>query len=203
MDVNRLKAILDKSKTIMTTVDAGQYKKGQVDANLLKQEMVESVNGVAPTRNAPKKTQQQLDPNSDDYRARIQNSKMPDAVKKAMLNNPIELPKMPGIGESFTLEDLGYSKQTINEQVQQPAPIQQPAPQQFYQQPQQYFAPQAPTTNRDEIKSIIKECLAEMMVDTISEHTVKNTIRTLMNEGKIRVKKTTPPLSDKNGRKAR
>jgi hypothetical protein len=212
MDVNRLKAILNKSKTIMSTVDGGEYKRGNIDESLLQQEgLVENVGQApAPRPYTPPRNQQQVDPASDVYKSKVQSSRMPDAVKQAMLKNPIPQPDMSavmgtGAGRSFTLEDLGYTsnnKPQLNEQQAQSAPqmveqtpyYQQP-PQQNYapqQPPQQYYAPQpqAPSVSREEIKSIIKECLAEMMVNTISENSVKNTLKALISEGKLKVKKT-------------
>lgn len=192
----------------MSTVDGGQYTKGNIDKRLLEQEAVESVHGAAPMQHAPRQPQQQqIDPSSEVYKSKVQSSRMPDAVKQAMLNNPIAPPDMSGVlapgGRTFTLEDLGYTKPQMNEQqAPQPMPMHENVPQippqyqqsQYQQPPQQYYAPQppqqqAPAMSRDEIKSIIKECLAEMMVNTITENSVKNTLKTLMSEGKIRVKK--------------
>lgn len=197
MDFNKLKGILNKSKAIMGAVDNGKYKKGNIDETKLRQEgLVENINPghtPAPKPYVPPQQEKQIDYSSEAYKSKIQNSKMPDAVKQAMLANPIPQPDLSGVmgtggGRTFTLEDLGYGKSNTPQINEQQVPQQQAAP----QPPQQsYYPPQqaAPQMTREEIKSIVKECLAEMMVDTITENSVKNTLKALMTEGKIRVKK--------------
>jgi len=113
--------------------------------------------------------QNNVEPNHNNhYEDRVMNSKLSGKVKEAMLNNRIEPQKMVESSQkNYSMEDVnnyGSQREEINEN-------------------------NVPTQNsnigKDEIKSIIKEVLGEMMVKTISENTIKKTIKTLMNEGVI------------------
>ena len=102
IDVNRLKGILGNAKKVMNKVDGGDYQRGNVNESMLLNDPEEYVHtndmpALSTTRNVST-------PTSVD---KIQNSKLPDAIKKAMIENPIQ--QMPQISLSETL-DMDFVK---------------------------------------------------------------------------------------------
>jgi hypothetical protein len=80
---NDLMKKLVQAKKVMNKVDSGNYEKGNVDENILRsapENLIENTN--APTQ----PSNMNRNPPSID---KIQNSKLPDAIKKAMIENPI------------------------------------------------------------------------------------------------------------------
>lgn len=95
---NELMKKLVQAKKVMNKVDSGNYEKGNVNENILRSTPEDLIkNTDIPTqpvnvnRNAPS-----ID--------KIQNSKLPDAIKKAMIENPI-----PQISLNDTL-DMDFVK---------------------------------------------------------------------------------------------
>lgn len=117
--------------------------------------------------------------NRDNYEDRVKNSNLSSNVKEAMLKNRI-VPQ-----ENATQNQKLYTAEEMNN-------MGSPPPQQVNEErrvstPQN--SKQSNSFDREDIKGIIKEVLAEMMVNTITENSVKKTIKTLMNEGIIKAKK--------------
>jgi len=78
---NDLMQRLVQAKKVMNKVDSGNFERGQVNENILlsdPDELVEQDFKPSPVKNVPA-------PSLD----RIQQSKLPDAIKKAMIENPI------------------------------------------------------------------------------------------------------------------
>jgi len=99
ISANDLMSKLVQAKKIMNKVDGGDYKRGQIDESLLLSDSAEYVTNESVK--AP--TKQAAAPSVD----RINNSKLPDAIKKAMIEHPIE--QMPSISLSETL-DMDFVK---------------------------------------------------------------------------------------------
>lgn len=79
---NDLMYKLVQAKKVMNKVDSGNYERGNVDTNMLNsspEEIMESNN------TSPKSLSQPKVPNVN----KIMESKLPDAIKKAMIDNPI------------------------------------------------------------------------------------------------------------------
>jgi hypothetical protein len=91
---NDLMHRLVQAKKVMNKVDGGNYQKGHVNEQILRS----NPEDVLATMEQPIKSPQPV--NGD----RIQNSKLPDAIKKAMMENPI-----PQISLSDTL-DMDFVK---------------------------------------------------------------------------------------------
>ena len=126
---------------------------------------------------------------SDYTEEQVRASKMPDAIKEAMLKNRIARPQSFGTGVSA--EEI--SRITG-------APIRKPAAQQ--QQQQRLNENQAPkqiqnsdmiTCSKAELKEMINEGIStffkQVYDKTLTEETIKKTINLLIKEGKIGVKK--------------
>jgi hypothetical protein len=91
---NDLMHKLVQAKKVMNKVDGGNYQKGHVNEQILRS----NPEDVLTTMEQPIKSPQPV--NGD----RIQNSKLPDAIKKAMMENPI-----PQISLNDTL-DMDFVK---------------------------------------------------------------------------------------------
>lgn len=96
----RLKAILQKAKAI----DERAKKYDNVDTSVLetrvssKQSMPNVYEQIEPTRNVVQK----VDINSDVYKQRVKESKLPPEIQRAMLENPIPQPDAVG---TFSLDE--------------------------------------------------------------------------------------------------
>ena len=106
MDKNKLMAMLQGAKAVMNKVDSGDYSTGNITLPNVNGDQLVSEgqvgNGVPLAQNgrsvAPK-----IVGGNPQY-TNIQNSKLPDVIKEAMLNNPI--PEVSGPNHTFTLDDV-------------------------------------------------------------------------------------------------
>jgi hypothetical protein len=182
VDLNRLKGILGASKAIMKKVESGNFETGNVDARALTQEGVSQLQNEGVSRPMSQNVQANYSEET------IMNSKLPAAIKKAMLEKPI--PQLTSPSYTFSLDDVSD-----------------------LQEEKKMGLPKVPKTkmvsesygNKSELISVTKEVLKEMVNDlvneklleffinnnnkTIAENAVKKTITTLINEGKIITKR--------------
>lgn len=176
IDVNRLKGILGNAKKIMGKVETGNYETGHVDGRALTEEGVKELQAEGVRRPATQ-GQSQIDT------SRIQNSRLPESVKKAMMENPIAQPT--GLNHTFTLDDV-YD---LADEKPMPAPQARKQPvQESYQQPQQ-LGGYSDNVLRAMIKDVLIEYLSNEYSKNLTESVIKQTISTLINEGKITAKK--------------
>jgi len=94
---NDLMMKLVQAKKVMNKVDGGNYERGHVNESMLYANPEELMNNQEPQNIA---TRPMGTPSAD----KIQNSKLPDAIKKAMIENPI-----PQISLNDTL-DMDFVK---------------------------------------------------------------------------------------------
>lgn len=159
VDLNRLRATLGKSKSLMGVVESNSYSKGNVDRS-----RITSNNDAAP-----RASRQPMDAGHPDYTKNVTNSRLPDHIKQAMLETPIYGSDLSGGIKQPTKEDFEQQYQQKPRVVESKQQNNEPT-----------------TINREEIKSMVEGILAEMMVKTISENVMKRTISKLMSEGKIK-----------------
>lgn len=192
IDVTRLQGILGSAKAIMNKVETGDYETGSVDPRALSEDGVQEMMAEGITR-----PQQSVAPNmqaNQPLYKNMESSKMPTAIKEAMMKNPI--PQGNGLNHTFNLEDVQPQAQ---QQQQQQAPQKYPStpntnPQQQVQQ-QTIGANDNGTFTVSEsaLRAIVNDMLLEFMTKTfaqsLSEDVIKKTIGTLIKEGKISVKK--------------
>jgi hypothetical protein len=184
-DLSKLKGILGNAKNIMNKVNTGNFQTGNVDSTALVQDTSNFVQG----NNVPAENQvssmgnparQMSAPNAE----AIRNSKMPDAVKKAMLENPIA---QPTINHTFNLDDVS---DLIDEKPM-------PAPSAPRTQTNRVMNEQMVGHNNDKftvsesaLRGIIKDVLVEYLAadysKNLTEGVIKKTINTLIKEGKIK-----------------
>jgi hypothetical protein len=183
-DLSKLKGILGKAKAVMNTVDTGSYQTGNVNGSALVQDTsnyVESQNVPVENRatSIGDPSRQMRQPSKET----IMNSKMPDSIKKAMMENPIAQPTM---NHTFNLDD-------VSDLIDKPMPAPQARPQQrvnenvVHNQANDTF-----TVSESALRGIIKDVLIEYLASDyqrqLSEGVIKKTINTLIKEGKIRTK---------------
>jgi len=115
---NDLMNRLVQAKKVMNKVETGSFEKGYVNENILKSAPEELVN---VQMEQPSSKQIQKDFNVD----KINNSKLPDVIKKAMIENPIpQITLNDGINMDFIqgakklMEREGLSKKPSQKQVQ-------------------------------------------------------------------------------------
>lgn len=202
-NINKLKGILKQSKNIMQKVESGNYKKGNIDSRALTetgvQELMES--GVKrPTRQAQTF-------NHDDYTNKVNSSKMPDIVKRAMLENHIpQVDPSSVMNKTFSIDDVedlideDYSNEnnatytrsslnTNNSNNTQRKGITENLV---------YTGSKTITINEDELRGMLKEMVktevereVSKVKDQIKEAAIKQTITTLIKEGKLKITKKT------------
>jgi len=183
MDPNRLKAMLSGAKAVMNKVESGDYSSGNIDSEHLAIDGTQLVEGTPDTAGVSANPTRKPSVISEQQ---INNSKLPDSVKQAMLENPIQQPSMANM--TFSLDD-------VSDLVDKPMPLPTPkgrAPiQESVRQPQ----PQSTGLNISEnvlramIKDVLIEYLRDDVVKGITENAIKQTIKTLIKEGKLATKK--------------
>lgn len=113
------------------------------------------------------------------YEEAVEKSNLPPHIKKLMAEQRIEQPMHNGAPVPKAAMDA------MNKQM---------PPKQGQARPQLNERIQTPSTgnpgfSREEMKSIVKECLSELMMESITENAIKGTLKKMMTEGKLRVKK--------------
>ena len=186
VDLNRLRSILGNAKKIMKAADEKFPEKNS------SKRLDESNNSSSsspdyderderePAYNTPNMSEYTSQNTRDYTEEDIMNSKLPPIVKEAMLKNPIPKPSMNF--SKFSLEGL----EDLVEKPTTRQPIRE-------SQTQRTNNSDMITISKAELNEMIdnrvNSILANMFAKTITEQTIKKTVSTLINEGKITVKK--------------
>jgi len=169
VDLSKLKGILSNAKAVMNKVDENQSNgkplpsNNATTTNYITEEQFNAANSV-----------QQQPAQRRITKESINNSKLPEAVKKAMLENPIQQPN--SLTHSFNLEDVAdliEKPKQINESI--------------------VHNNDKITVSETALRGIIKDVLLEFLTEDynkkLTENAIKKTINTLLKEGKIKTKK--------------
>ena len=181
VDLNRLKGILGSAKAVMNKVETGNFETGHVDARALTEDGVKDLQaeGVRP--------QQSYSQNRYDETT-IRNSRLPDAIKKTMIEKPLS----PIPNYSFSLDD-------VSELVQE-KPMGLPKtpvtrPQAIRESSNSEMITLSKTELKEMVSAMVNEKLLEFMTKTnnkaITEDSVKKTIALLIKEGRLAPRKKT------------
>lgn len=117
---NDLMMKLVQAKKVMNKVEGGNFERGHVNESMLLSDPEDFMSNQEPRQVSTKPI---ASPNSD----RIQNSKLPDAIKKAMMENPIQqislndtldMDFIKGAKRLMEQEGVGTKKQTQQSQPQ-------------------------------------------------------------------------------------
>ena len=187
IDLNKLKGILSASKAIMNKVENNNYSVGHIDSRALNEDGVNQLysEGVTrPVTSAPVEgyTEEQ-----------VKNSRLPDAIKKVMLESPI--PKLSGPSHTFTLDDVADLQEKPMGYPKTP----KATPKTVFNESIQSNSDRISVT-REQLKEMVNEIVNERLVELfmkasaqkITEDTVKKTLNGLIKEGKLTAKKKTP-----------
>ena len=197
VDMSRLQGILGKAKAVMNSVNEGSYTPGNVDSSMITQDTSGYVSNPQGSQPMTQQTQtNQPTPQAISNPARqpqaisesaINNSKLPQAIKDAMIKNPIvqSNPMMPA---SFSLEDVSG----LVEPKRQTKAV-TPQPQKKINENVMSQANDKFTVSEASLRGIIKDVLVEYLAadysKNLTEGVIKKTINTLIKEGKIKTKK--------------
>lgn len=186
VDLNKLKSILGNAKKIMKAADEKFPEKKsskRVDegySSSYSTPVYDERDEREPVYNTPDMSQYTSQPQDvRDYTEEdIMNSKLPPIVKEAMLKNPIPKPSMSFSKFSLDgLEDL----------------VDKPMAKQPIRESQRTIGSDMITISKAELNEMIdnrvNSILASMFAKTITEQAIKKTVSTLINEGKLTVKK--------------
>ncbi len=140
--------------------------------------------GAATVSRQPQQINENLDENA--YKQKVNNSNLPDHIKKIMIENRVDDPTEMPI--------QGFPKSMHVPKKQQPR--QQQIPQQPRQQVPQTpsrvneskgdFEQSIPNISRDQMKSLMKEMLGELYLESLTESKVRSTIKKIINENKTK-----------------
>jgi hypothetical protein len=185
MDLGRLKSILSASKAVMNKVETNSFSTGHIDGRALNEDGVKQLQSEGVSR--PAAQNNSLSYNED----MVKNSKLPPAIKQAMLEHPI--PKIGGPNHTFTLDDVS---ELVDEK-----PMGVPKRPNTKAQPINEVRTSSDmiTISRSQLDEIVENIVNEKLLEfftknynkALTEQTVKTTINTLIKEGKIQPKKKT------------
>jgi len=169
-DMTTLQQSLINAKKVMSKVDGGNFSKGNVSLSQANLTDSSGLMSQPPQQQIPQSLpsvdiasgRQDLSPKKNLTEDRINNSRLPDAIKKAMINNPI--PDIPfngggvglteeflsGVQEQMSKQGLTSSKQQVTQQVPQPITTKS-----------------TKKITSKNLKSIIKESVKELLTETI------------------------------------
>jgi len=183
-----LKSILAKAKTVMNKVEENTTP--IKSSNKSVREDYDSYQQPAyDERDEREPIYEQFSPQSSSsmqpqmYTAeQVMASNLPQAIKEAMIKNPI--PQLQGPPSSFSLEDLGELVEKPQSKFKSPSvPLRESSGSHQQQM----------TIDPNMLKSMVKEAVAEYFKESyekrITETTIAKTINLLIKEGKLQTKK--------------
>lgn len=189
LDLGRLKNILGNAKSIMKKVESNDFETGHIDARALTEDGVREMQAEGITRPATQSSQ------SVGYTEEmVQNSHLPEAIKKAMIEKPIQQLNNPNY--TFSLSDvaeLSEDKPMGSPRIPKTTPKKKLV-QESYTNNEDYI-----TIGKGELKEIVRDLVNEKLLEfftksyneMITENAVKKTITLLIREGKLTPKKKT------------
>lgn len=129
ISANDLMTKLAKASKVMKKVQGGDFSRGNVNESMLSDGYDDNVqyNQQAHLDPQPQQTQQNNYSTPDFDVSKIQNSKLPDAIKKAMMENPIS---QISLGETLDMDFVKGAKRLIEQEnrANNPKPKQQSKP---------------------------------------------------------------------------
>jgi hypothetical protein len=185
VDVNKLKSILSASKTIMKKVETNDYQTGNIDARALTEEGVAELQAEGISRPAPQYVESY---NPAGYtQETVKNSRLPEAIKKIMIEKPI--PKLSNPNHTFSLDDVTDLQE---KPMRLPKTPSKSAPKRIVTE--SYASPDMITISKDELKEMVNDIVNEKLLEffiqnhnkRITEETVKKTVTLLTKEGKLK-----------------
>ena len=116
---NDLMKKLVQAKKVMNKVDGGDYERGHVNESLLLSSPEDAMNNTEYQSNP---TRPIGSPSID----RIQNSKLPDAIKKAMIESPIQQMNQISLNDTLDMDFIKGAKRLMEQEGVATRPSAQP-----------------------------------------------------------------------------
>jgi hypothetical protein len=116
---NDLMSKLVNAKKVMNKVDGGNFERGHVNESMLLSDPQELIKNQEPI--SPKRTTQGS-PSID----KINNSKLPDAIKKAMIEHPIEQMQSISLNDTLDMDFIKGAKRLMEQEGVSTRPSAQP-----------------------------------------------------------------------------
>jgi ABC-type phosphate/phosphonate transport system substrate-binding protein len=183
VDLNKLKNILGNAKAVMNKVENNSFKTGNINGRALTEDGVAELQseGVRPVASSPMTYNEEM----------IKNSKLPAAIKKAMLENPI--PQLSGPSHTFNINDVS---DLIDEK---PMPYPKAPKTKVVNETYSNNKSDTITVSKSDLREMVNDLVNEKLLEffvknhnkSITEDAVKRTITTLIKEGKIQQKTRT------------
>lgn len=213
MDNTELARILGNARKVMNKVENNSFSTGHVNESAMKVDSSSLLTHVpdghqAPTSKGPQYIQEKEGP------AGVAGKNLPANIRKLMEERPIEVPIPRSMGGgSFSLEDvesLVVKKPTPSQPTQplsQPSHLSQPTKMNRFEEeyvpttpaPRKIVREESYSSDSDvvmisksELKNMMNEVLLNFMTTfstNLKETTIKETISTLIREGKISINK--------------
>ena len=168
-DISTLQQSLINAKKVMNKVEGVNFTKGSGSmTNVPTNQLMESLPPVQALPNVPQATaadRQDLTPKKYITEERINNSKLPDVIKQAMIKNPIpEIPFNGGVG--LTEDFLSGVKEQM---VKQDIPVSSSYLESNIVQPTKRTSKKSNKLTSSNLKSIIKESVRELITEVVDD----------------------------------
>ena len=180
VDISKLKGVLGKAKHLIKNDDkVDMYSENYTNTNVSKNtsskipnvetdnvELLSSIPNTSKQINDPVRGMGRISEET------IRNSKLPDSVKKMLMENPVQNPMNPMTSNTFNLEDVSdlvekpnnkSAKIKVNEDI-------------------------ITGINEDKLRSMIKDVLIEYLSNDYNKKLTENVVKTLVNAGKVKIK---------------
>jgi ribosome-binding protein aMBF1 (putative translation factor) len=162
ISANDLMSKLAMAKKVINKVENGEYSKGNIDSSLL-DENTQSVSMETMVQQKPnmKPVNQPVD------LERINNSKLPDAIKQAMINNPIEPMPMISLNETLDMDIIKGAKKLMEQDDYYPKKQPVKNTQKQSSSPQNYSTPQNIDLNT--IATIVENTVRRVLDEKLNQ----------------------------------
>jgi len=162
-DINKLKSILSKSKAIMNKTDEEYGGASNVVSNSVPQSQIYEEKQIPNLtenfiKNRSKTSNKSVAPQGGQYR-NLNNTKMPQVVVDAMVNNPIEIPESP-----YPTFELDQVEDLVNEST-----VNQPTLEDLRPSPKR-------NVDTNNIRQIVREEIEDVVRDVIEEYLDKSLV---------------------------
>ena len=153
ISANDLMTKLVNAKKVMSKVDGGDYTKGNIDESVLQRNASDAVSQIESKPNTRNVASNVV--NED----KINNSKLPDSIKQAMINNPIPTMDQISLGDGLDMDLLKGAKKLMEREGMSTTKTTTP-----------------PKTNK-----VITEGLGNSDLKSLIKETIKNTLEEIVD----------------------
>lgn len=151
ISADELMTKLVNAKKVMSKVDGGDYTKGNIDESILQQN---ASNAVSQIEKKPNTRNVATNVVNED---KINNSKLPDSIKQAMINNPIPTMDQISLGDGLDMGLLEGAKKLMEKEGMSSPKKSTPNTQQVISE----------TPNNLDLQSLIKETIKDTLEEIV------------------------------------